>query len=402
MAVGKRVARFASVFLLLAGFPAFAQTGTPVPELQAVDRSVTAFMQKWNLPGGSIAITRAGRLIYARAFGWADVENKIPAQPDSRFRIASVSKVITAVAIVKLVEEGRLRLDAVVFGPDGILNDPAYAVIADARVKKITVRHLLQHAGGWDRDRSGDPMHVLDLLAQEMKNGPPLDGPATIRFMLGRPLDFDPGSRFVYSNFGYCILGRVIEKVTGLSYAAYVQKALLQPFGITQMAVAGPRLKDRASNEVRYYSSMGGGVVPSLFDPAERVAAPYALLNFSAIDASGGWIASASDLARWLTAVAGFPTRPGILQPQTLALMTPRPPAVPLGWEVNDEGNWWHMGWMPGTSSEIVRTANGLNWVLLFNGDGVNGPAMLDDLDRVIWNGLQNVRRWPDRDLFVQ
>ena len=122
-------------------------SGAGVPGLGPFDQSVRDLMRKYAIPGGAVALVRDGKLIYARGFGYADVENKTPVQPDALFRIASMSKPITSAAIMKLVEEGKLNLDDRV-APFIAYLTPAPGATMDPRWEQITVRHLLDHTGG--------------------------------------------------------------------------------------------------------------------------------------------------------------------------------------------------------------------------------------------------------------
>ena len=384
-------------------------TGRAVPELASFDRVVTDLMRKWGIPGGSIAVVKDGRLVLARGYGYADVDTKESVAPDALFRIASVSKPITAVAVLRLAEQGRIDLDARAFT---LLPDltPPPGTTPDSRLGEITIRQLLSHLGGWDRDRSFDPMFRSTQIAEALGTTPPADVEAVIRYMRGQPLDFAPGSRYAYSNFGYAVLGRLIEQASGQQYDAYVADAVLRPMGITRMRLGRSLLRDRAPGEVRYYD--GGGLAPSVFPGGGQVAWPYGGFNLEAMDAHGGWIASAVDLARFITAVDGMTTRPDVLRPETIELMTSRPPAVwdgsafyyAAGWLVRpQQGNWWHNGSLPGTSSLIVRTGNGLAWAVLFNARSmVPGSTFEQDVDPAIWQAVSQVTAWPTHDLFSQ
>src|SRR6059036_2691362 len=220
----------------------------------AFDREIQQFMQARNIPGGALAVVKDGRLAYTRGYGWADRENKVPVKPTSLFRIASISKPFTAVAVLKLVEEQKLKLHARVWD---LLNLPSLVPAeknADERWKQITVCHLLQHTGGWDRDKSFDPMFRSREIAMSFGLPSPAAPRAIIRYMLGQPLDFDPGTRYAYSNFGYCVLGRVIEQITGTSYQKFVQEKVLAPIGIRLMRIGASLADKRAVGEVRYYT----------------------------------------------------------------------------------------------------------------------------------------------------
>jgi N-acyl-D-amino-acid deacylase len=215
--MGKKEILFALLALLLAGCQrtsTLPTTGEVTPGMDSYDRAFARIMKKWAIPGGALAVIADGRILLARGYGLADVERNDPVQPESLFRIASLSKPVTAVAILKLVEEGRLSLDTEVFRLLDDLEPPAGAAV-DPRIYSITIRHLLEHSGGWDANQGFDPMFASQEIAEAMGAPEPVDSKTVIRFMLGQPLDYDPGSRYAYANFGYCVLGRVIERVTG-------------------------------------------------------------------------------------------------------------------------------------------------------------------------------------------
>ena len=177
-------------------------TGTPVEGMASFDTIIPDLMSKWQIPGGAVAVVKDGRLVYARGYGWADVETNESVQPDSLFRIGSISKPITAVTILKLVEEGQLDLDAKVFELLDYLKPPDNATVVDSRINDITVRQLLYHSGGWDRELSFDPMFIPIQAAEAVDALAPASCETVIRYMLGQPLDFSPGSQYAYSNFG--------------------------------------------------------------------------------------------------------------------------------------------------------------------------------------------------------
>lgn len=210
-------ARNIALLLLSGALGVQAQiTGQLVPQFTVLDASIQAAMARYQVPGGSVAIAKDGRLVYARGFGRADIATGEPVQPDSLFRSASVSKPVTAVAALRLVDEHRLGLDERVLPRlRNVLGD-GYR-IGDARIADITVRDLLQHSGGWDRDDSFDPMFQSASIVSATREPAPASCETIIRYMLQRRLDFAPGSRAAYSNFGYCVLARVIEAAAGRS-----------------------------------------------------------------------------------------------------------------------------------------------------------------------------------------
>jgi CubicO group peptidase (beta-lactamase class C family) len=379
-----------------------AQTGMFVPELSIVDVEVSQFMQTWNLQGGSVAIVKDGRLIYARGFGEAD--KSTPAMPDNLFRIASLSKPITSMAVMKLIEDGLLQPDALVFGEQGILNNPEYSDINDTRTKLITLRHLLEHTAGWDREVSpiGDPMFNSIKIAKERQVEAPANPLSIIQYMLSNPLDFDPGTKFSYSNIGYCIIGRVIEKVTGLPYEDYVYQHILQPLGISDMHLGKNLYESKHEKEVRYHDIASRGLMPSVYEAGKRVSFPYGGFNVEAMDAHGGWIASATDLARLMVACDKFSTKPDFLQAHTIDMMTTpckQYPGYAMGWFVNNAGNWWHTGSLAGSSAMIARIQEGYSWVVLFNGNPQT-HTYFSALDKLVGSALRKVQLWPSHDLF--
>lgn len=378
--------------LLVAALVAFAQDPAP---LRSFDDAMEKQIREYGIPGGALAVARHGRLVMARGYGLADVDAKSPVEAGSLFRIASISKPITAVAVLKLVQDGRLDLDAKAF----TLLDIDLGQ-ADPRLVEITVRQLLQHTGGWDREKSGDPMFRASDISSELGVPRPPDAAAIIRYMVRQPIDFDPGRRFAYSNFGYCVLGRVIEKISGESYEDYVRKSVLAPMGIATMRLG--RTLERAPGEVRYYPQTADAraVFESL--PDKAVPWPYGGFNLEAMDAHGGWVASATDLVRFVVSLDTF------LDAKSRALMVERPSGLEkeasyygLGWFIRPIGtdgksNLWHGGSLPGTSTLLVRRHDGLAWAALFNdrsrGEGKIDPALHRAADAVV--------DWPRDDLF--
>ena len=280
--------------------PTATEVPTPTTEAEAVfDRLIPELMNHWDVPGGALAIAKDGRLVMARGYGLADIDQKEPVQADTLFRIASISKPITAVAILQLVERGELALDDQVFSILGEFEAPSGATM-DPRLEQITVRHLLQHSGGWDPEKSYDAMSIPWRIEQELGASKPVSCRDVITFMLGQPLDLDPGSEYAYSNFGYCLLGRIIEEKTGLSYEDYVKEQVLEPMGITRMRIGGTLPEERAEGEVTYYGFPGQGSAHSVIPGTPyQVPWPYGGFYVEGRDSVGGWIASTIDLVRF-------------------------------------------------------------------------------------------------------
>jgi len=345
-------------------------------------------MARWHLPGVQVALARNGQLVFSGAYGLADVEGSQPVVSRSLFRIASVTKPITAVAILRLVDQGRLTLGTRAFALLDDLPPPPHAQ-PDPRLDAITIQDLLQHAGGWNSAASYDPQYVpwTYTAAGVLDIPPPPSARDLVRFMRGQPLDFDPGSATAYSNFGYNVLGRIIEHVSHQSYADFVQAEVLRPAGITDMRLGRTRPADRALNEVRYYGAPGRPAVqPSAFPGEGYVVPAYGAIHMEALDAHGGWIATAEDLVRFSTAVDGQ-RGPSLLTPATVQAMleTPQPPPAAaggagagntesttgLGWVVARENggvSWSHAGALEDTcASWLGRTPDGLALAVVTN-----------------------------------
>ena len=394
--------------------PTPTEVPTPATEAEAMfDRLIPELMNHWDVPGGALAIAKDGRLVMARGYGLADIDQEEPVQADTLFRIASISKPITAFAILQLVERGELALDDQVFSILDEFEAPSGATM-DPRLEQITVRHLLQHSGGWDPEKSYDAMSIPWRIEQELGVSKPVSCRDVITFMLGQPLDLDPGSEYAYSNFGYCLLGRIIEEKTGLSYEDYVKEQVLEPMGITRMRIGGTLPEERAEGEVTYYDFPGQGLAHSVIPGTPyQVPWPYGGFYVKGLDSVGGWIASTIDLVRFVTAVDGS-RPPQMLEPHTVTLMTERPSAplwlgtsyyYGIGWLIRpagDNANWWHNGRLPGSMSMLVRTHDGFAWAVLFNSKPEDEPIFRNEVDKLIWQGIHEVSEWPSFDLFVQ
>jgi len=367
-----------------------------------IEKIVNSFMRKWSIAGASVAVSVDGRLVYARGFGYADTTTREETQPYHKFRIASISKLITAIAIMRLVEEGKISLNDHVFGPDGILNDPYFSNPRDKRVYGITVAHLLSHEGGWTQ-RWGDQMFMPVMISEKMGVKPPADTKTIVRFALDKRLHFTPGSGKAYSNLGYGILGLVIEKVSGISYEEYCRKAVLEPVGIYDMTLAHNLKSERAPFEVCYYTPADVPLKPSIYGTGEMVSPSYGGNNIEALGGSGAWIATAPDLIRLMLAVDGFASQNDILTEESIQFMTDNGNGfAPVGWKTTVyNGTWWRTGSFPGSAGVLKRQPDGIGWVVLFNSSAWNGPEIYASINNMMYRVLAQVKHWPDRDLFA-
>lgn len=216
------------------------------PELHAMDSIMRRYLKRWEINGAQLAISRNDSLLYARGFGFANVDKQYPMEPSYIMRMASVSKLVTAVGIMKLRDMGKVRLTDKVFGPQGILNDTFYVnSIRDKRYFDITVEQLLRHKAGFT-NYAGDPIFSTRYIMQQNHLTTPPDHRNLLRIVLRRHLGYTPGSMQRYCNIGYTLLSLIIEKRTGMPYEKFMQRYVLEPAGCYDFHIAGNYLKDRA------------------------------------------------------------------------------------------------------------------------------------------------------------
>ncbi|RRQ48652.1 class A beta-lactamase-related serine hydrolase [Maribacter algicola] len=349
--------------------------GEPVTEEETVaeepisfenfEAQITSFMETYQVPGLQVAITKDEQLVYAQSFGFSDVENQIPVADNSLFRIASISKPITFISMLKLSEDGQVSLGGKVFGESGILGTEYGALPYSPGVLDISVNDLIEHRSGWTNDpydiMFDDPSLSYQELFSEMIDNRRIDETPT----------------YYYLNFGYAVLGRVVEKVSNVSYEAYVQENVLAPMGITEMKIGGNTLDERLENEVVYYPSTEGA-----FSPYD--------MNVTRMDAHGGWIASATDLARFIVHIDRRPNVQDIL------------PTNRLNRPYFNFFNWVHTGSLPGTSSIMSRHNDTFNYTVLMNKRSTNYEAILNAVQSVINNEIDTRTKWPNVDLFEE
>jgi CubicO group peptidase (beta-lactamase class C family) len=338
-------------------------------QAEAIAGIAGKFMAKHDVPGLSVAFAHLGKPAFRAGYGLADQASGERMTGDHLFRIASISKPITAVAVFLLVEQGRLKLDDKVFGKTGHLADFQDGDLA-ADAEDITIHHLLTHTcGGWRND-GDDPMF----------RHPKLDHRELIaRTLRDQPLKNAPGKEYAYSNFGYCLLGRVIEKISGKLYDGFVNEAILRRCGIQTMKLAGNTLADRVPGEVVYHGRNGED--------------PYRM-NVRRMDAHGGWLASPADLVKFLIHCDGSGNPDDRISKASFKSMmtaTQANPGYASGWSVNAAPNFWHGGSLPGTATIAVQTASGMCWAGFANSRSKDvGSA----LDRLMWEMARAVPEW--------
>jgi CubicO group peptidase (beta-lactamase class C family) len=323
----------------------------PAPLADAVATVVTDEMSRLGIPGLSLAIGEAGELRFAAGYGFADVENEVAAAPDTTYRLASVSKPITAVAALQLAERGRLDLDS-----------PAtrHCVAYPQKAWTVTVRQLLCHQGGVRGYRAGEPAQLRRFTSV----------PDALVVFRDDPLVYEPGTSVLYTTYGYCLLGCVVEGAAGRPFADVLRDEVFAPAGMTATQVDDPRLliARRANGYVR--NASGELLNSALADVTYKVP-------------GGGLCGTAPDVARFgLALLSGRllsrSTLQQMLTPQRLR--TGRVTGFGLGLTVGTNGGRreaWHVGGQEQVSTLIyLRPDSGLVVAVLSNLEKVQTPLL--------------------------
>ena len=274
----------------------FRITGRAVPQLAAVDTAVMSAMLDWDIPGGAVAVAYNGKLVFARGYGYADTTLLEPYQPDTLNRLASTSKYFTFESINRLIAAGKVTAATLAYAFLGYAPPPGG--ISDPRINDITVNDLINHEGGWNTALVGDIAFDNEVAAARAFGVPsPPSVDQFMRYNLGTPLQFAPGTSEAYSNFGYTLLARVIAQASGMNYQDYVRQTMLTPNGIIRTQIGGSLLADRLPGETLYYPR--GGLENSVFDSMPGlVSEAYGGYALPLVDGAAGWVSSAIDLAR--------------------------------------------------------------------------------------------------------
>ncbi len=368
-----------------------------------IDAALERFRSQNGLKGISVAIVKDEKLVFAKGYGFSNLQTKQSVAPTNLFRLASVSKLITAVAVMKLVESGKITLESKVFGKNGILNDEAFLHIKDKRLEKITVRNLLNHSGGWTQ-HYGDLAFLPKTVSKGVGDPLPVGIDSYIKFVTTHKVHFEPGSNSVYSNLGYLILGKVVAQVSGMDYESYVKVAVLKPAGIHDMRLGKSFIEDAFPNEVSYYQPEDGKPTEA-FDGSGRIVPKiYGGNDIHLLGSAGGWLASSVDLMKLIVVIDNEPAVKDILSAESINQMTKVDPKGlnPLGWRgTKANGEWWRTGTLAGASALVKRLPNGVSWVILSNTSNYKGPHLAKEMDKVMSHILLKVKNWPDYNLFA-
>lgn len=375
------------------------------PELHAMDSIMQRYLKRWEIHGAQLAISRHDSLLYARGFGYADKDRKIPMEPSYIMRMASVSKLVTATGIMKLRDMGKIRLSDKVFGPKGILNDTFYVnSIRDKRYFDITVEQLLRHKAGFT-NYAGDAIFSTRYIMQQNRLTTPPDHRTLLRIVLRRHLGYTPGTAQRYCNIGYTLLSLIIEKRTGMSYENFMQRHVLYPAGCYDFHIAGNYLKDRRPNETVYYMHSSSVPVPEFNNSGRMVVRCYGENDITTALGAGAWVASAAELCRLVASIDGDRIVPDVISPQAVKLMTQEMPdhQFSLGWNFTPRNRpWIRTGSLVGTSALVLRYPDGECWVFITNTSTWKGHKFSQDT-MALFEKLRKRfgSKMPKRNMFI-
>jgi CubicO group peptidase (beta-lactamase class C family) len=382
-------------------------TGPEDATFSGLDAFMKSYMQQYDIRAGSLAVAKDGKILYARGYTWADANYELT-MPTSLFRIASCSKPITGMEIQHLIEKNLLTLDApvvkILMGTNfrGNSPKPVNNATPGFYFNSITVRQLLAHQGGWNRDAdpANDPTFLHDQdIANKFTNGIlPVSKQQLVSWGISQPQQFYPGTDTHYSNFGYLLLGMVIEKLTGMDYCTSVKTDLFNPLNITRPLHSGTTQSERHLNEVIYHvipqQDMTCAIRPGTC-PAQ-----YGGENNYNFDSFGGWIMAPVDYVKFLSAF-----RQGVL---------PMPKITPdnlITWNKSTNLSskatvYDHGGLLPGSWAYIASRSDGVDFTLAWNTTNdkpsftYNGKTYGTGNHPTIWHQiLDNITTWPNYDL---
>jgi uncharacterized protein YjbI with pentapeptide repeats/CubicO group peptidase (beta-lactamase class C family) len=307
-------------------------------------------------------------------------------QETALMRLASVSKPITASAIQQLAKDGQLDLNAKVFninGNGGILDITPYnGTLGDSRLRDITVQHLLEHQGGWNRDTAGDLAFRDVQIANAMGVPSPPGILNSARYILSRPLQFTPGTDYNYSNIGYMFLGMVVEDVSGQPYENYVDNYVLTPAGIPAWEVDAGRTFAADQNPREPFYSFESTSAQNVYDPTgPHVSSPYGGWDHEKFLAFGGLIASSKAIAMFA---------------QNRILDGPEIGKLRSDYTTSPEYGWWKGGSLDGTDTLVAQgTWNDTTYSILFDRRPADLSSYSFSLALLLESTLEGISSWP-------
>lgn len=271
MMIRQSALRLVLFILVFACVPVAAQT-LPTDKLEKIEKAITATMSQQNIPGLSVAVVTDQKLRWSTGYGLADLENYVPAKAATVYRLGSISKTITAIAVMQLVEQGKLNLDRPI---------QTYCAAFPQKQWPVTARQLLGHLAGvrhYKSDAEYDSTRHFNSIVEGMA------------MFKDDPLMFEPGTRYVYTTHGYGVLGCAVEGASGMKFSDYVRARIFVPAVMNRMRIddVAEIIPNRAQG---YIKSPDGSLRNS------------ALADTSYKIPGGGFCSTVEDLARFAIAV---------------------------------------------------------------------------------------------------
>ena len=371
-----------------------------IPETRKFDAAILRFMRYWGIKGGSFAIMRNDSLLYAKGYGYANVEDSTECEVKHIFRVASVSKLITAVAIMRLNETGALSVHDKVFGEEGILCDSLFSNFRSKHITNITVEHLLRHTGGFSNPH-GDAAFHPELVARWLDKDLPLSMDDMVEYASRNKLRARPGEWFDYSNLGYIVLSKIVERASGMPYEKYVKDSILNPIGCYDIHLAENFTEGFRENEVRYYEVKEAEPVPAFDGSDTLVMKSLGGNNVKGLYGAGGWVASPVELLKFISAINKCPVKKEFLSEESINFMTlSNKQYRSAGWSSANSREWQRTGSMAGTSAMIKAQRGGYSWVFISNSSSWIGPRLARQMNGSISRAISRVKEWPKVDYF--
>ncbi len=371
-----------------------------IEETKSLDASIEKFMRRWEIKGSSLAVIRDGKLVYSKGYGWADQEQNVKMDVGNIFRLASLSKLVTAAAIMKMKDDSLLTLQDKVFGDGGILDCPQFSRITDKRIRNITVDQLLRHEAGFTMYR-GDPLFTTReiMIWEKLDTVPNMD--RVIEYALTQRLGYAPGTGYRYSNLGYLILTKIIEVKSGIPYEEYCQSQLLKRAGCYDMHLARNMYTDKYPNEVRYYETHDAEPVLAYNNSGDSLSRRYGGTNVEGLLGAGAWVASPSEFVRFVAAIDGDDKIQDVISQESSTEMTSYDKYHhPIGWvRAGESYGRVRTGTLAGTSAVVKSLPDGTIWMFITNTSSWKGSKFTKYIEGMYRKASSKIQ-WPDRDLF--
>ena len=344
-------------------------TNMKAADLAKLDAALKDYLTAQGVTGISLAVTKNGRLVYAKGAGWADPVAKEEMSPKHSLRIMSISKPVTAAGIYKLMENGHpTLLQKKVFGKNGILN--GYTIPDNLKtMNDITVSQLLYHNSGMRTGNGETPFNDANATHDDVANH---------LLALDNLMSTVPNTKNEYSNLGYFWLMMVIEKLSGKTYEDYIRNNVLTPAGIGQSMYVGLATGEIKPGEVHY--------------------TPNVKRNFNNWAGFGGWVARPMDLLKFINRFDGSPTPPDLISAAThdsILQLSPLSNSIARGWWLTGDKRQWHNGSKDATYSVFEEMADGLSIAIIINSSPANANP-----HNVVRDAVKAVSAFPPYDLF--